>query len=105
MAQAVLALLAGIAPVHADTTAPGIAHIDPLDYYDVFFRKIAELGKPLTVFPFYYGVEYNQPEYMVRRWKDAGVHRVVFLPMRGFLTRPSQFIRAITAARRGQADG
>jgi len=85
--------------------SPGIAHIDALDHYDVFFREIAKLGRPLTVFPFYYGIEYNQAEYMVRRWKDAGVHRVGFLPMRGFMARPNQFIRAITAARRGQADG
>lgn len=84
---------------------PSVAHVDPLDHYDVFFREVAKLGSPLTVFPFYYGVEYNQAEYMVRRWKDAGVERVAFLPMRGFMSRPSQFIRAITAARRGQADG
>ncbi len=84
---------------------PGVAHIDPLDYYDLFLGEVAKLGKPLTVFPFYYGVEYNQAEYMIRRWKDAGAHRVAFLPMRGFMARPSQFIRAITAARRGQADG
>ncbi len=85
--------------------SPGVAHIDALDYYDVFLREVARLGRPLTVFPFYYGIEYNQAEYMVRRWKDAGVHRVAFLPMRGFMSRPSQFLRAVTAARRGQADG
>ena len=41
----------------------------------------------------------------MRRWKDAGARRAIFLPMRDFLTRPSQFIRVVTAARRGQADG
>ncbi|MDD4266708.1 MAG: hypothetical protein GXY25_13585 [Pirellulaceae bacterium] len=87
------------------TPAPGVAHVDPLDCYDVFFRTMAELGPPLSVFPFYYGIEYNQAEYMVRRWKDAGAGRVVFLPMRGFLARPSQFLRVVTAARRGGADG
>ena len=79
--------------------------MDPLDYYDVFFRTLAELGEPLTVFPFYYGVEYNQAEYMIRRCKDAGIGRAVFLPMRGFLAKPSQYFRVITAARRGGADG
>ena len=59
----------------------------------------------MTVFPFYYGVDYNQPEYMMRRWKDAGASRAVFLPMIDFVTKPSHFLRAITAARRGQADG
>lgn len=87
------------------TPAPGIANVDPLDCYEVFFRTMAELGPPLSVFPFYYGIEYNQAEYMVRRWKDAGAQRVVFLPMRGFLARPSQFLRVVTAARRGGADG
>ncbi len=87
------------------TPAPGIAHVDPLDGYDVFFRTVAALGDSLTVFPFYYGIEYNQAEYMMRRWKDAGAARVVFLPMRGFLARPSQFFRVVTAARRGGADG
>ena len=85
--------------------SPCVAHVDPLDYHGVFFREVAKLGEPLTVFPFYYGVEHSQAEYMVRRWKDAGVHRVAFLPMRGFMVRPSQFVRAITAARRGRADG
>jgi len=87
------------------TPSPGIANVDPLDYYDIFLREVAGLGDALTVFPFYYGIEYSQAEYMVRRWKDAGARRVVFLPMRGFMTRPSQFFRAITAARRGRADG
>jgi len=87
------------------TPAPGIARVEPFDGYDVFIRTVAELGEPLTVFPFYYGIEYNQAEYMVRRWKDGGVSRVVFLPMRGFLARPSQFLRVVTAARRGGADG
>ena len=85
--------------------SPCVAHVDPLDHYDTFFREIATLGDALTVFPFYYGIEYSQAEYMMRRWKDAGVHRAVFLPMRGFMSKPSQFVRAITAARRGQADG
>ena len=57
------------------------------------------------MFPFYYGIEYNQAEYMMRRWKDGGAARAVFLPMRDFMSKPSQFIRAITAARRGGADG
>jgi hypothetical protein len=87
------------------TPAPSIAHVDPLDYYDAFFRALAKLGEPLTVFPFYYGIEYNQAEYMMRRCKDAGIPRAVFLPMRGFLAKPSQFFRVITAARRGGADG
>ncbi|NQT53307.1 hypothetical protein HQ576_14715, partial [bacterium] len=85
--------------------SPCVAGVDPLDHHGLFFREVATLGESLTVFPFYYGVEYSQAEYMCRRWKDAGVHRVAFLPMRGFLTRPSQFLRVITAARRGQADG
>ena len=84
---------------------PSVAHVDPLDDYDPFLRILAGLGAKLTVFPFYYGIEYNQAEYMVRRWKDAGAERVVFLPMRDFMTKPSQFMRAVTAARRGQADG
>ena len=75
--------------------SPGMANVDPLDYYDIFFREIAGLGEPLTVFPFYYGIDYTQAEYMMRRWKDAGVHRAVFLPMRGFMSKPSQFVRAI----------
>jgi len=87
------------------TPSPGVAHVDPLDFHDLFFRKIAEIGEPLTVFPFYYGIEYNQAEYMVRRWKDAGAARVVFLPMSDFLSLPSQYFRVITAARRGGADG
>jgi hypothetical protein len=87
------------------TPTPSVAHVDPLDHYDVLFRELAALGEPLTVFPFYYGIAYDQAEYMVRRWKDAGAQRVVFLPMRGFMARPSQFIRAITAGRRGRADG
>ncbi|MCA9441474.1 MAG: hypothetical protein KC964_11745, partial [Candidatus Omnitrophica bacterium] len=87
------------------TPSPGVAHVDALDFHKPFFEKIAEIGEPLTVFPFYYGIEYNQAEYMVRRWKDAGASRVVFLPMRGFLTHPSQFLRVITASRRGGADG
>lgn len=85
--------------------SPWPAHLDPLDYYDVFFRQVAALGDRLTVFPFYYGVDFDNCEYMVRRWKDAGAARVVFLPMRGFMERPGQFLRAITAARRGGADG
>jgi len=87
------------------TPMPGIAHVDPLDYYDLFFKALAELGEQLTVFPFYYGVEYDQARYMIERWRDAGAHRAVFLPMRDFMTRPSQFIRAVTAARRGGAHG
>lgn len=84
---------------------PSIAFVDPLDSYDLFLPELTSLGEPLTVFPFYYGIEYNQAEYMVRRWKDAGGPRVVFLPMTDFLVRPSQFFRVITASRRGQADG
>jgi hypothetical protein len=87
------------------TPAPGVANVDALDYYDIFLREITKLGEQFSVFPFYYGIEYNQAEYMVRRWKDAGAHRVAFLPMTHFLTKPSQFFRNITAARRGQADG
>ena len=85
---------------------PGIAYVDPVDSYDLFLGTLAqELGDALTALPFYYGMEYNQAEYIVRRWKDAGAARVVFLPMRDFVAKPSQFIRAITAARRGGADG
>jgi len=87
------------------TPCPGIANVDPLDYYDVFIREVAGLGKALTVFPFYYGTDYGQAEYMVRRWKMGGASSVVFLPMRDFMARPSQFVRAVTAARRGGADG
>ncbi len=87
------------------TPTPGLAHVDPLDYYDPFFREVAQLGDQLTVFPFYYGIDYLQVEYMIRRWKEAGLRRVVFLPMRGSMIKPSQFVRAITAARRGGADG
>lgn len=85
---------------------PGVAHVDPIDSYGTFLSVISHgLGDALTVFPFYYGIEYNQCEYMMRRWKDAGARRAVFLPMRAFMTKPSQFLRAITAARRGGADG
>ena len=102
---------AGVKPSAPDaglwfySPSPGIAGVDPLDDHDLFFREIATLGDRLTVLPFYYGIEYSQAEYMCRRWKDAGTCRVVFLPMRGFMVKPSQFIRAITAARRGQAEG
>lgn len=85
--------------------APWPAHLDPLDYNDVFFRQVSALGDRLTVFPFYYGVDFDNCQYMMRRWKDAGAARAVFLPMRGFMERPGQFVRAITAARRGGADG
>jgi hypothetical protein len=84
---------------------PNLANIDPLDYHDLFLREVSKLGDVLTVFPFYYGDDYNQIEYMMRRWKNAGVHRAVFLPGAPTFSRPSQFIRAITAARRGGADG
>jgi hypothetical protein len=84
---------------------PSVAHTEALDYYDVFLKCFAPIGHSLTVFPFYYGIEYTQAECMVRRWKDAGLPRVVFLPMSGFLTRPSQFFRVISAAQRGGADG
>ncbi len=84
---------------------PSVAHVDPVDSYTPFLQTLSKIDERLTVFPFYYGIDYNQAEYMVRRWKDAGAPRVVFLPMRDFLTKPSQFIRVITAARRGQADG
>ena len=84
---------------------PNLANIDPLDYHDLFLREVSNLGDDLTVFPFYYGDDYNQIEYMMRRWKNAGAHRVVFLPGAPTFARPSQFIRAVTAARRGGADG
>ncbi len=84
---------------------PSIANVEPLDSYDLFLKPFAEFGNSLTVFPFYYGVEYNQAEYMARRWKDAGAERVVFLPMTGFLVRPTQMMKVITSSRRGQADG
>jgi len=88
------------------TPFPSVAHIDPIDDYDLFMQRLTRrLGDALTVFPFYYGIEYNQAEYMMRRWKDAGTARAVFLPMRDFMTKPSQFFRAITAGRRGGADG
>jgi hypothetical protein len=87
------------------TPSPGMAHVDPLDYYDIFMEEVGAIDQHLTVFPFYYGVESSQVEYMVRRWKDAGLSRVVFLPMRDFMTHPSQYFRAITAARRAGADG
>jgi hypothetical protein len=84
---------------------PSVAHVEPLDYYDLFLKSFAPLGDSLTVFPFYYGIEYTQAEYMCRQWKEAGLPRVVFLPMSGFLARPSEFFRVISAARRGGADG
>ncbi|HCC71944.1 MAG TPA: hypothetical protein DEQ09_12450 [Bacteroidales bacterium] len=84
---------------------PNLANIDPLDYHDLFLREVSRLGDDLTVFPFYYGEDYNQIEYMMRRWKNAGAHRVVFLPGAPTFSRPSQFIRAVTAARRGGDDG
>lgn len=85
---------------------PGVAGVDPIDAYPVFLQTlVGELEPGLTVFPFYYGIEYGQAEYMMRAWKDAGAKRAIFLPMRDFMTRPTQFIRAITAARRGGADG
>lgn len=85
--------------------APSVAYIQPLDYYNLFFNEIAKLGDNVTVFPFYYGIDYNQIEYMVRRWKNSGVARVVFLPGCPTYLKPSQFFRAISAARRGGADG
>ncbi|MCP4311515.1 MAG: hypothetical protein GY790_09665 [Bacteroidetes bacterium] len=84
---------------------PNLANIDPLDYHDLFLQEVSKLGEDLTVLPFYYGEDYNQIEYMMRRWKNAGAHRAVFLPGAPTYSRPSQFIRAITAARRGGADG
>jgi len=84
---------------------PNLANIDPLDYHDLFLREVSKLGENLTVFPFYYGEDYNQIEYMMRRWKNAGAQTAVFLPGAPTYSRPSQFIRAITAARRGGADG
>ena len=84
---------------------PNLANIDPLDYYDLFLKEVSGLGDVLTVFPFYYGEDYNQIEYMMRRWKNAGARRAVFLPGAPTYSRPSQFFRAITAARRGGADG
>ena len=59
-------------------------------------------------FPFFcvpYGDDYDQIEYMMRSWKDAGAHRAVFLPGAPTYSRPSQFFRAITSARQGGADG
>ena len=85
--------------------APSIANIDPFNFYDQFFTEISKLNNVLTVFPFYYGTDYDQIEYMVRKWKAVDVKRVVFLPMRWYMAKPGQFIRAITAARRGGADG
>ena len=85
--------------------APSVAFIDPFDYYDQFFSEISQLGDNLTVFPFYYGSDYNQIEYMIHKWKDAGIKRAVFLPGGPTYSKPSQFLRAITAARRGGADG
>ena len=85
---------------------PSVPYVDPIDSYAPFLRELVEqLGPGFTVFPFYYGIEYNQAEYMARAWKEAGAERAIFLPMRDFMTRPSQFIRAISAARRGGADG
>jgi len=85
--------------------SPGMPHVDPFDYYDLFFSEISKLGETLTVFPFYYGIDYDMVEYMVRRWKDAGIQRVVFLPGGPTYAKPSQFVHAITSARRGGADG
>ena len=84
---------------------PFVTEVDPLDANGPFLQALAEIGPGLTVFPFYYGIEHNHPEYMVRCWKEAGAARVIFLPMREFVTRPSQFMRGISAARRGGADG
>lgn len=84
---------------------PGIANIDPLDYNNLFLHEVSQLGDILTVFPFYYGIDYDQIEYMMRMWKDAGAYRAVFLPGGPTYAKPSQFLRAITAARRGGADG
>ena len=84
---------------------PNLDNIDPLDYHDLFLKEVSKLGDDLTIFPFYYGEDYNQIEYMMRRWKNAGAQRVVFLPGAPTFSRPSQFIRAITAARWGGADG
>jgi hypothetical protein len=84
---------------------PNMPYIDPLDYHDLFFKEVSKLGENLTVFPFYYGEDYDQIEYMMQRWKNAGAHRAVFLPGAPTYSRPSQFIHAITAARRGGADG
>ncbi len=84
---------------------PNLDNIDPLDYHDLFLKEVSKLGDDLTVFPFYYGDDYDQIEYMMRRWKNAGAYRAVFLPGAPTFSRPSQFFRAITAARRGGADG
>jgi len=84
---------------------PNMPFIDPLDYHDLFFKEVSKLGEDLTVFPFYYGEDYDQIEYMMRSWKDAGAHRAVFLPGAPTYSRPSQFFRAVTSARRGGADG
>lgn len=85
--------------------SPGLPHVDPFDYYDLFLGEVASLGEDLTVFPFYYGIDYDVPEYMMRRWKEAGVHRAVFLPGGPTYARPTQFFKAISSARRGGADG
>jgi hypothetical protein len=87
------------------TPSPIVVNVDPLDKHEAFIGEVKKLGTDLTVFPFYYGVDYGQVEYMVRSWKRDNPGRVVFLPMRDFMARPSQFIRAITAARRAGADG
>jgi len=87
------------------TPTPIVANVDPLDQHEAFMGEVKKLGRNLTVFPFYYGVDYGQVEYMVRSWKRDNPGRVVFLPMRDFMAKPSQFIRAITAARRAGADG
>ncbi len=85
--------------------APSVANIDPFDYHELFFNEVSKLGDALTVLPFYYGIDYDQIEYMVRRWKNSGISRVVFLPGGPTYLKPNQFFRAITAARRGGADG
>jgi len=84
---------------------PGPANIDPLDYYDPFMQEISLLGDEITVFPFYYGIDYGHVEYMMRKWKNNGVNRAVFLPGGPSYSKPGQFIRAITSARRGGGDG
>jgi hypothetical protein len=95
----------GKAGVWFYTPSPIVANVDPFDMHEAFIGEASRLGTDLTVFPFYYGVDNGQVEYMIRSWKRGNPGRVVFLPMRDFMARPSQFIRAITAARRAGADG
>lgn len=91
-----------------DIPSPSVAYVDPLDYHKVFLsevKKLGDLGDEFTIFPFYYGPDYNHIEYMMRMWKDAGFPRAVFRLRLPSFPKPSQFLRALTAARRGGSDG